>query len=100
MTENISSSSSSSSTNSGYTKRTSEDISSVLTNADTISAFLSSHPSCECLLKLFHTTEAHVVEPLCYNLIDLEGKRCPEFQDSPENQPDLKFFWGTDFVFR
>jgi hypothetical protein len=43
--------------------------------------------------------EAQMVEPLCYNLIDISGKRCPEFQDIPENKPNLKFFWGTEFVF-
>lgn len=90
---------SSSSSSSGYTKRTSEDLSTVLTNFHEISSFLSSSPTCECLSKLLHTVDAKPVEPLCYHLVDIEGRKCLEFQDIPENKPNLKFFWGTEFNF-
>lgn len=95
-TELITSSSSSSS--SGYTKRTSEDLRHVLSNFDSISNYLS-HPSCKCLFDLLHTIEAKPVHPICYHLVNLKDNNCIEFEDKPENKPDLKFFWGTEFVF-
>lgn len=92
------SSSSSSSTPSKYTKRTSEDLKNVLSNFDSISNYLK-HPSCKCLFELLHTVEAKPVNPICYNLVNLKDNNCIEFEDKPENKPDLKFFWGTEFIF-
>ena len=79
------------------TKRTSEDLSSVLNNFDDISNFLS-NPGCECLKKELLAAEASPVDQMCYVLVNVAEKRCDAFEDSEKNKPDLSFFWGSDFT--
>lgn len=83
---------------SSVTKRTSEDLSTVLKNFEEISTFLSTSPGCQCLKRELLATEATPVDPMCYVLVDVNEKKCDVFKDSPENKPDLNFFWGSDFT--
>ena len=79
------------------TKRTSEDLSTVLSNFNAISDFLS-NPGCDCLKKELLAKEAAPVDGTCYVLVNVQQNRCDEFIDSPDNKPNLDFFWGSEFT--